>query len=247
MNANTGQPDTTAFLSSYEKTLHSFSLPERLSGKYTLIDCIRHSSEKEIYLLSDSDSRQYLLKKETSGHSSQLRQEYTMLLKLAKCGTPLAIPACIDFWEEQDLCYLLRTYIPGDSLVEYTEKHPSLSEQELIQLSLDICALIRTLHSQLPPIIHRDIKPENFVLQKDTGVLYLIDLDTARQYMADKTRDTQLMGTPSLAAPEQFGFCQSDFRTDIYGIGKTMLYLATGTTSSEDLKRMSHSLLCGVS
>ena len=72
MNANTGQPDTTAFLSSYEKTLHSFSLPERLSGKYTLIDCIRHSSEKEIYLLSDSAGKQYLLKKETASHSSQL-------------------------------------------------------------------------------------------------------------------------------------------------------------------------------
>lgn len=237
MPPSTKQPDTAAFLTSYEKTLHSFSLPERLSGKYTLINCIRHSSEKEIYLLSDSGSKQYLLKKETAGHSSQLRQEYTMLLKLSKCGKALAIPACIDFWEEQDLCYLLRTYIPGYSLVEYTEKHPSPSEQELIQLSLDICALIGVLHSQLPPIIHRDIKPENFVLQKDTGILYLIDLDTARQYMSDKTKDTQLMGTPSLAAPEQFGFCQSDFRTDIYGIGKTMLYLATGTTSSEDLKK----------
>ena len=95
MNANTGQPDTTAFLSSYEKTLHSFSLPERLSGKYTLIDCIRHSSEKEIYLLSDSGSKQYLLKKETAGHSSQLRQEYTMLRDMANVKV-------VDLWQYQE-------------------------------------------------------------------------------------------------------------------------------------------------
>ncbi len=224
------------FLDSYEEMLHSFSLPDRISGQYVLLNCIKHSNTKEIYLLSDKQDNLFILKKEKNDQASQLRQEHQIFTILEQSDEMPPIPECIDYWEEEDWCYLLRTYIEGDSLAAYSDKHPVLTNQEITELFTEICKLIKNLHDRKPPIIHRDIKPENFILQKDTHILFLIDFDTARQYVPQKTRDTKLFGTPELAAPEQFGFYQSDMRTDIYGIGKTMLYLITGSTSEEGLR-----------
>lgn len=236
MNQVKANTESEQFLNSYRQTLASFSLPQRLSGQYEVSNCIRHSGNKEIYLLSDQKGGLYVLKKEKNNGTTQIRQEHQIFTELANSETVPAIPECIDYWEEPDYCYLLRTYIEGGSLAAYADKHPYLSNSQITDFSLEICRLIETLHGKKPPIIHRDIKPENFVLQKDTHILYLIDLDTARQYLPGKTRDTQLFGTPDLAAPEQFGFYQSDIRTDIYGIGKTMLYLMTGSTSEDGLR-----------
>lgn len=233
---NPSKTKTEQFLDSYGKVLRSYSLPHRLSGQYVLSSCIKHSKNKEIYLLSDRQENLYILKKEKNGRFAQLLQEHQIFEILKDSDLSPFMPECIDYWEESDWCYLLRTYIEGDSLAEYSDKHPSLAKQEIIDFSLEICKLINILHDRKPPIIYRDIKPENFILQKDTHILYLIDFDTARQYIPEKTKDTHLCGTPELAAPEQFGFCQSDIRTDIYGIGITMLYLITGSTAKEGLQ-----------
>lgn len=61
--------------------------------------------------------------------------------------------------------------------------------------------------------------------------------DTNRLFLPGKDRDTQFVGTVSQAAPEQFGFSQSDIRTDIFGLGKTMLYLLTGDTETENISQ----------
>lgn len=236
MNPSNRNAETKQFLDSYEKLLHTFSLPERISGQYTLLSCIKHSQNKEIYLLSDKQEHFYILKKEKNNGTARIRREHQIFEMLNASDEPAPIPKCIDYWEDADWCFLLRTYIEGDSLAAYADRHPSLSSREIIDLSLAICRLIKLFHDRKPPVIHRDIKPENFVLQKDTHVLYLIDFDTARQYIPEKTRDTQLFGTPDLAAPEQFGFIQSDVRTDIYGIGKTMLCLITGSAAEEGLQ-----------
>ena len=64
--------------------------------------------------------------------------------------------------------------------------------------------------------------------------LVLIDIDAGRQFTPSKTRDTVFTGTYGNAAPEQFGFGQSDIRTDVYGLGKTFLSLLSGNESSPE-------------
>lgn len=226
------------FSASYKKQLNSFCLPDKLSDSYTLCSCLKHSGDKEIYLLSDKKDALYVLKKGTNSQCTQIRQEYQLFQRLETLKD-MPIPHCTDFWEDADSCFLLRTYIEGCSLSDYLEKRLYFTPQEMIDYMLDICNIVKILHTQSPPIIHRDIKPENFIIQKGTGRLYLIDLDTARQYSPDKSRDTRLMGTPSHAAPEQFGFSQSDIRTDIYALGKTMLYLLCGSTEDSALNKAS--------
>ncbi|MEE0327410.1 MAG: hypothetical protein UDP13_11585, partial [Butyricicoccus sp.] len=58
----------------------------------------------------------------------------------------------------------------------------------------------------------------------------LLDMNAAKQCHADKTRDTDLIGTVGYAAPEQFGFGSSTTATDIYAVGVLLHILLTGDT-----------------
>lgn len=227
-----------AFSDFYEKQLQAISLPDKLAGNFILKSCLKQSEHREIYLLADENNNLYILKKQSGKQISQLLQEQ-QIFEILKDIKNLAIPQYIDCWQEHGCCFLLRTYIEGCSLSDYFDHRLHLSDLEIINYMLDICYLISILHHQHPPIIHRDIKPENFIIQKGTAILYLVDFDTARVYTPDKSRDTMLVGTPSHAAPEQFGFSQSDVRTDIYALGKTLLYLTYGNTEVKDLKSSS--------
>lgn len=65
------------------------------------------------------------------------------------------------------------------------------------------------------------------------GSVFLIDFDAAKTYDSSKNCDTVLMGTADYAAPEQFGFRQSDARTDIYGLGVLLNVMLTGHLPKE--------------
>ena len=75
-------------------------------------------------------------------------------------------------------------------------------------------------------MIHRDIKPENIVVTPGGEVVF-IDFGTMRSYKKDGSRDTFVVGTRGTAAPEQYGYTQTDQRTDVYAIGQTMLYMVS--------------------
>ncbi|MCR5148161.1 MAG: protein kinase [Eubacterium sp.] len=84
---------------------------------------------------------------------------------------------------------------------------------------LEICDGLIFLHEAQPPIIHRDIKASNIMIT-DEGHAMIIDYDAAKLYISGNEKDTVLIGTQGIAAPEQYGFAQSDQRTDIYAFGK---------------------------
>ena len=53
----------------------------------------------------------------------------------------------------------------------------------------------------------------------DGKQVYLFDFDIARNYIENQKRDTTVLGSQGYAAPEQFGFYQTDIRSDIYSLG----------------------------
>lgn len=77
---------------------------------------------------------------------------------------------------------------------------------------------ISYLHHADPSIIHRDIKPSNIMIDQNR-IVKIIDYDAAKLYVKNQSRDTVLLGTDGIAAPEQYGFGASDTRTDIYALG----------------------------
>ena len=95
-----------------------------------------------------------------------------------------------------------------------------------------ICDGLEFLHSANPPIIHRDIKASN-IMVTDDYVVKIIDYDAAKIYVTGQTKDTMMIGTQGLAAPEQYGFAQSDVRTDLYALGKLVERMLPGNVDAK--------------
>ncbi|MBP3568020.1 MAG: serine/threonine protein kinase [Lachnospiraceae bacterium] len=139
---------------------------------------------------------------------------YRMLSKVDSVHIPHIIA-----WEQQEkVLVVAEEYVDGETLQFHLDKGTFTEEQKL-SLALQLCEAVEVLHNCEPQIIHRDIKPSNILVTED-GVLKLIDFDASRQYkkLSDDS-DTRILGTADYAAPEQFGYKQTDVRSDIYSMG----------------------------
>ena len=146
---------------------------------------------------------------------------------LKKLNHP-SLPRIVDIFEDEKNIYIVEDFVTGDSLQKVIEKEKVIDEARLKEWFMTLCDVLIYLHHQKPnPIIYRDMKPANVMLQND-GTLKLIDFGIAREYKLENRSDTTVVGTRGYAAPEQYGTSQSDARTDIYSLGVTMYYLATG-------------------
>ena len=136
--------------------------------------------------------------------------------------------------EGEGYAALVREYCEGVTLKQLTDRRGRLTEAETVGYGIQICGILDRLHRMTPPMIHRDVKPENLLVTAD-GQLVMLDFDTARRFQPEKERDTVFVGSKDTAAPEQFGFSQTDVRTDIYGAGRTLLYLLCGSFEERQL------------
>ena len=60
------------------------------------------------------------------------------------------------------------------------------------------------------------------------GRCHLIDLGAARRYRPEQKGDTVFLGTEITAPPEQFGYQQTDQRSDVYSLGMLLRFLLSG-------------------
>ena len=111
----------------------------------------------------------------------------------------------------------MEEYVLGKTLREIIDEG-NIQPQKIKTYMLMICEALNTLHNNQPQLIHRDIKPENIVVT-DAGDAKLIDFGIVREYKRDNEHDTVMMGTRGYAAPEQYGYTQTDVRSDIYSMG----------------------------
>lgn len=125
-------------------------------------------------------------------------------------------------------------YLTGETLARLVEREGP-SEALAVDVGKQLCRALTELHEKLtPPIIHRDVKPSNIMLCR--GKLYLIDLGIARSVRAHAHQDTVRFGTPGYAPPEQFGYGQTDVRSDVYAAGMVLAYCFTGEDPSPTLR-----------
>lgn len=172
-----------------------------------------------------SDRPVVLKTAETTEEMARLVSERETLIRLSHPG----IVRCLDFWSEPDRVVLVLERLEGRSLLEELEASSALPpERTVVRWGAEIAKVLVYLHDQVPPVIHRDLKPQHVFLGPD-GSLRLLDFGIARVRKGE-ARDTEHLGTPGYAAPEQYGLLghESDERTDVYGLGATLFHLATG-------------------
>ncbi len=218
-----------AFLDQYRNQLSDIELPGRITERYVLTACLNSGKSRQTFLLEEKNGRKQVLAKQSPLSSPEsLMAEYEMLAALNHPD----IPRALDYFEEDGYAYLLREYFTGVTLYDIVERRGVLSEDIAVRALYAICDILSYLHRQTPPVIHRDIKPQNIILTPDGGYK-LIDMGTCRHFRAEETKDTVFMGTELTAAPEQYGYRQTDERSDIYALGVLLIFLLTGSFSLE--------------
>lgn len=113
-------------------------------------------------------------------------------------------------------------YVEGLTLDEAVVT-PDYSEQTAAVIAVLICDAVMELHEGFdPPLIHRDLKPSNVVVSPSN--LSLLDFGISRTFDDNAMVDTRSFGTRGYAPPEQFGYGQTDERSDIYALGMLIAY-----------------------
>ncbi len=140
------------------------------------------------------------------------------------------LPKIHDVKEENGTVLVLEEYIQGDTLAFLLEGSP-LTPNHAKQIIIHICRALNVLHGI--GAVHRDIKPDNIILRGSDAVL--IDFDASRLRKTESITDTKILGTTGYAAPEQYGFLQTDSRTDIYSLGILLNEMLTGQHPSRAL------------
>ena len=212
------------FLRTYEtQVLYALVLPPGLEKQYSLQSCLK-DGERQVYLARDREGRPAVLKRQPAGREDTLRAEYDLLQQLQHPQLPR--PLAYLQWEGTE--YLVREYVEGISLAERVDAQGPLTPGQVREVTMSLCQVLDHLHRQDPPVICRDIKPQNVVMDT-SGCCYLIDLGAARRYRAEQREDTVFLGTRITAPPEQFGYQQTDQRSDVYSLGMLMRFLLSGS------------------
>jgi serine/threonine protein kinase len=205
--------------------------------RYQIVDKLGQGGMAAVYKVKDlGDKRGGLRAIKEMGQASlkdsereqaiaNFHAEAELLRKLDHPG----LPKFYEQFEQDDRYYLVMEFIDGETLETRQEKAggKALPETDVMEWARQICSVLTYLHERRPPIIFRDLKPGNIMLSKD-GKIKLIDFGIARIFRRDKTHDTQVLGTPGYAPPEQYGKGQTDQRSDVYALGVTLHQLLTG-------------------
>lgn len=214
-------------------------LPDELRQRLHFLSCLSEKESRSVFLVRDQLTGETCILKITApGSPDSARSEYRILANLDHPGIPRGL-----FFTEDETGreYLLRSYMEGDPLDRLLDRDGAFDETQVYDIVLKICSVLRYLHRQQPPIIYRDINPCNITLTAN-GKVSLIDFGISIKIPAGDRHSpvrTVLVGTIPFISPEQMGFDKTDHRSDIFALGKLMLYLYTGQADirSDDLKK----------
>ena len=123
-------------------------------------------------------------------------------------------------------------YFPSKTLEEKMLENGIFSIRDMKSVILQIAKGVSTIHDL--GIVHRDLSANNILIDKN-GRVKITDFGIARMYDKDKNTDTRILGTHGYAAPEQFGFIQTDRKADVYAIGVLMNVMLSGKMPNEKL------------
>lgn len=223
---------TDTFIKDFSANFDDSCYPDGFLRHYELMECFSHNEMGETLLVKDRLTGKHHVAKCYSNKSLfSHTNESDLLKKLHHCG----LPAYISEYENEEIRCIVREYAPGESLAEMAREKPFTTQQS-ITIIIQLCEILMYLHRQTPAIIHRDIKPQNIIVDGQ-GKITLIDFGISRVYDETAQEDTLSLGTRHYAAPEQYGFSQTDCRSDIFSLGVLLCWLLTGREDVQQAKK----------
>ena len=228
-----------------------------LFGKYRIISVLGNGSSSTVYLARHLKLEVYRAIKRipkskscdgSTADKSSVFSEDSLLAEanLLKTLTHPGIPLIYDIDEDDDFIYMVEEFIQGDSLEDFILHQENISQELMIEYGIQLCDILDYLHHLAPyPILYQDLKPEHIILCGNQ--LKLVDFGIAL-FITDSGKIIQHYGTDGFAAPEAYYGHSVGTTSDIYSLGKVLLFMADahGSSCSPELRSII-SKACAVS
>lgn len=153
----------------------------------------------------------------------RIRREAEVLQQLDHPG----VVALREVLDEGDDIVLVMDFLPGGNLAQRVQEVGPLAPEEVGRLADRLLDALAAAHRQ--GIVHRDIKPAN-VLFDAAGDPHLADFGVAvhRDATPGLTATEMVVGTPGFMSPEQARGEEATAASDVFSLGATLLFAATG-------------------
>lgn len=142
-----------------------------------------------------------------------------------------ALPAMRDVIRQDDgSLVLVMSYVEGPTLEELVEKVGRLDPEHVVWIAQRILNGLLYLHQH--GVVHGDLKPKNIIVQPNKHLAIMVDFGLAAIRPTGKTEAKGY--TEIFSAPEMVAGRPPLPETDLYSLGKTMLYALGGSYESVD-------------
>jgi serine/threonine protein kinase len=201
--------------------------PEKI-GPYAVLGRLGAGSMGQVYLGRSPAGRLVAVKTirvelaEEAGFRTRFAQEVAAARKVSGIFTASVVEAD----PEADVPWLATAFVPAPSLSRMVLACGPLPVPAVRWLAAGCAEALGSIHAAR--LVHRDLKPSNVLVAPDGP--RVIDFGVARAAeRMEVTMSRGAVGTPAYMAPEQARDPhQASVASDVYSLGATLLYAATG-------------------
>src|ERR1700746_269348 len=198
--------------------------PERI-GPYVVLGRLGSGSMGQVYLGRSAAGRLVAVKtiKVELAEEAGFRHRFAQEVAAARKVSGVFTAAVVEADPEADLPWLATAYIPAPSLSRLVQARGPLPVPAGTVAGAEA---LQSIH--VAGLVHRDLKPSNVLVAPDGPKV--IDFGVARAAeRIELTSSGGAVGPPAYMAPEQARDTrQASVASDVYSLGATLAYAATG-------------------
>jgi serine/threonine-protein kinase len=211
-------------------------LGRELDGRYTITSKIGQGAMGGVYRATQHSVGRDVAIKVVAPHLVADALAIKRFSREAKLASRLAHPnavAVMDFGQTDDgVFYLVMELVEGRTLDAVVGKDGKLPPLRLVRIASQICEGLEGAHRL--GIVHRDLKPANvMLLAAGRDLVKVLDFGLAKSMVQEAGATTMtnagaILGTPAYLAPELVTGGEVDARADLYSLGCTLYFCASG-------------------
>jgi Protein kinase domain len=201
--------------------------PEQVGG-FTLLGRLGAGAMGQVYLGRSAAGRLVAVKtiKAELAEEPDFRTRFGQEVAAARRVSGAFTAAVVAADSEADVPWLATVYVPAPALSQLVRSGGAIPPSAVRWLAAGCAEALESIHGV--GLVHRDLKPSNVLVSPDGP--RVIDFGVARateRIQLTVTRGS--VGTPAYMAPEQARDTrQATSASDVYALGATMLFAATG-------------------
>lgn len=252
-------PDLQTCLANLERDKHYHVVETLKSSEFETTEVVVYEPNESCAESSVQSDARYIRKQIANASDAGSAYELLYLAEKQGRKLACA-PRVLDCYDIPGYKVVILEYLEGETLDTWIAQHGAGEQTTRLLFPKLCDAVVQLHAAFEPALIHRDIKPSNIIIlgdglatggtadrtvdgavdrlaaagRSDDGVadlsVRLLDFGIARVFNEESDCDTHALGTRSYAPPEQFGFGQTDVRSDVYALGAVLYFMLTGAT-----------------